>query len=86
MIDTSFEEAVASRDYVLLQDAIRDLSKKDAVEHLHGLFPHLTPSWLGRNLVHLQGMDPDGLASVLAYSDPTGSRAVRNVMKERASA
>lgn len=76
----SFAGAVERRDYSLLQDSIRGLSKKDAVAHLLDLFPHLSKSWTERNLGYLSALDPAGLASVLGYADPTGEKAVRNVL------
>lgn len=78
----SFEAAVARRDYALLQSAVRDMSKRDAVDHLHNLFPHLARQWVNRNLSYLMALDPERLASVLSHGDPTGEAAVRNVMRE----
>lgn len=75
-----FQEAVARRDYALLQDAVRDMSKRDAIDHLHLLFPHKARQWLNRNLPYLMALDPDGLQGVLTYSDPTGNTAVRGIL------
>src|SRR5690606_27586369 len=80
----AFAAACARRDFASLQDAIRDLSKRDAVDHLHALFPHRTRSWMERNLPYLMALDPDAFWR-LTHPDPTGEDAVRNVMKERAS-
>lgn len=74
----AFDAACRRRDYAALQDAIRDLSKRDAVDHLHRLFPHRSRSWLERNLSYLMGLAPDHFWR-LAYADPTGEAAVRRV-------
>lgn len=76
----SFDEAVARRDYALLQEAVRDMTKRDAVDHLHSLFPAKARQWLNRNLPYLMALDPEGLRSALGYSDPTGEAAVRRAM------
>lgn len=68
------------QDYALLQEAIAPMSKKEAVQHLRFLFPHLTGSWLTRNFAHLMGLDPDGLHELLVYNDPTARKAINNVM------
>ena len=80
----AFTAACQRRDFASLQDAIRDLSKRDAVDHLHSLFPQHTRSWMERNLPYLMALDPDDFWGI-AYPDPTGEDAVWNVMKERAS-
>lgn len=79
-----FQEACARRDYAALQDSIRDLSKKDAVAHLHQLFPHKAAAWFTRNLGYLMTLDPLNLGEILGHSDPTANEAIRNVMKESA--
>ena len=80
----AFTAACQRRDFASLQDAIRNLSKRDAVDHLLSLFPHRTRSWMERYLPHLMALDPDTFWS-LAYPDPTGEGAVWNVMRGSAS-
>lgn len=70
------------QDYALLQEALVGLSKKDAVEHLHHLFPHKAERWFCRNLQHLMSLDPLGLSRILGHSDPTANKAIRNIEKE----
>lgn len=79
-----FQDAVDRRDYAALQDAVRDLSKKDAVDHLTALFPHKARQWFARNLGYLMDLDPYKLGEYLQHSDPTARKAIRNVMKEAA--
>jgi hypothetical protein len=74
------------QSYALLQEALEGMSKKDAVEHLHNLFPHRAERWFSRNFHYLMALDPLGLSEILGHSDPTANKAVRNVMKEAASA
>ena len=80
-----FTAALERRDYALLQDAIRDLSKKDALDHLTNLFPHKARQWFARNLGYLMQLDPLHLGEILGHSDPTANKAIRNVMKEQAA-
>ena len=72
-----FEAARVRRDYPALQAAIRDLSKRDAVAHLHQLLPHRSERWYSRNLDALVRLDPDHFWRAL-HADPTGEAAVRN--------
>lgn len=72
----AFDAACRRRDYAALQDAIRHLSKRDAVDHLHGLFPQHSRSWMERHLTYLMNIAPDHFWR-LAYSDPTGDAVVR---------
>lgn len=67
------------QDYALLQDALTGMSKKDAVEHLHFLFPHKVERWFSRNLSHIMTLDPLGLSRILGHSDPTADKAIRNI-------
>lgn len=71
--------------YALLQEEIKDMSKKDAVDHLHEQFPHKAREWFRRNLGYLMALDPKGLSEVIGYSDPTANKAIRHVMKEQAA-
>lgn len=68
------------QDYAYLQEAIAPLSKRDAVEHLHHLFPHRTKTWFNRNLHYIMALDPEQLGELLPHRDPTARDAVRNVM------
>lgn len=77
-----FQDACERRDYALLQDSISTMSKKEAIAHLHGLFPHKAKAWFTRNLPHIVQLDPRGLSRLLGHSDPTADKAIRNVMKE----
>jgi len=76
-----FQEAVDRRDYAALQASVAGMSKKDAVAHLHSLFPHKAPAWFTRNFVYLMSLDPTNLGEILGHSDPTANKAVRNVMR-----
>ena len=76
-----FQAAVDRRDYAALQLSITDLSKKDAVTHLHGLFPHKARAWFVRNLPFLVSLDPLQLGEILGHSDPTARKAISNVMR-----
>lgn len=58
------------------------MTKKDAVTHLHELFPHKAKAWFVRNLPHIVQLDPRGLSRLLGHSDPTADKAIRNAMKE----
>ena len=55
------------------------MSKREAVDHLHGLFSHMSRHWLVRHFVELMSMDPENFWR-LAYKDETGETAVANVM------
>lgn len=74
------------QDYALLQEALTNMSKKEAIEHLQDLFPHLTTSWIRRNLAHLMNLDPDGFHELLVHNDPTARKAINNIMKEQVAA
>lgn len=76
---SAFDRACARRDIASLQAAIAGMSKREAVEHLAGLFPWRTERWFIRNLEKLTAIDPD-IFWRLMHPDPTGERAVRNVM------
>lgn len=81
-----FEEAVSRRDYAALQESIRHLSKKDALDHLENLFPHKARKWFERNLGFIMALDPEHLGELLDYNDPTPRKAIRNVEREGAIA
>ena len=78
--DPAYRDAVARQDYGLLQDAVRDLTKKDAVEHITALFPHLSVWWVRRHFAALMTMSPDDFGRILQYADPTGDAAVARAM------
>lgn len=78
--DPAYRDAVARQDYGLLQDAVRSLTKRDAVEHIATLFPHLSTWWVRRHFAALMAMSPDDFGRVLQYADPTGDTAVTNAM------
>ena len=78
--DPAYRDAVARQDYGLLQDAVRDLTKKDAVEHIAALFPHLSVWWVRRHFAALMTMTPDDFGRILQYADPTGDAAVARAM------
>ena len=81
--EAAFEEACARWDYALLQEALAPMSKRDAVDHLAGLFPHRTRSWHRRNFERLMHLTPDQLGRVLTYADPTGETATRHIDERR---
>lgn len=76
---TSFQEACERRRFDLLQDSCRDLSKRDAVDHLHRLFPHKARAWLVRNFAHLMSLTAEDFQQAM-HADPTGDEACRRAM------
>ena len=80
-----FQAACERRDYALIQDAVANMTKKEAVDYLHELFPHQARAWFGRNLSYLMQLDPLGLSRILTFSNPTADKAIRNVMKGTAA-
>ena len=81
----AFQEACARRDYGLLQDALRDMSKRDAVDHLADIFPHRTRTWHHRNFGALMALDPDRFWRLM-HPDPTGDTAAHNIDNDREKA
>lgn len=79
----AFEEACARRDFGLLQDALADMPKKQAVDHLCNLFPQRTHRWFVRNFPRLMALTPDDFGWELGYADPTGKAATDHVLAER---
>ena len=79
-----FQAAVDRRDYAALQDSVAGMTKKDAVAHLHHLFPHKAKAWFTRNFGYLMTLDPINLGEILGHSDPTANKAIRNVMSAAA--
>lgn len=84
LADAEFQAACERRDYVLLQAALADMTKRDAVDHLASLFPHKAREWFRRNLSALMALAPEELARFLDYADPTGDTATANVMRQAA--
>jgi hypothetical protein len=78
------QQAEDIQDYAALQDAIRGLSRKDALDYLTELFPHKARQWFNRNLAYLMDLDPLGLSRILGYSDPTANKAIRNLERQAA--
>lgn len=78
--NASFDEACARRDYGLLQAAVADMGKREAVEHLAFLFPHRTPRWFSRNFADLMSLTPEDFGRLIQYADPTGDTAVARAM------
>lgn len=64
-------------DCAQMQSELRGLSKRDAVAVVQSWMPHLSRSWIVRNFSYVVELDPDALAVVLTYADPTGERATR---------
>ena len=83
--NAAFVAACARRDFALLQQAVSDMSKRDAVEHLAYLFPHRSERWFGRNLSALMALDPADFSRLLGYSDPTGDHAVARILERTAA-
>ena len=68
-----------------VQDDVRSQpTRRDAVDHMAEHYSHLTRSWINRHLDRLLDLDPEVLVTVIGYPDPTGERAVRNVMEAAA--
>ena len=83
--NAAFVAACARRDFALLQQAVGDMSKRDAVEHLAYLFPHRSERWFGRNLSTLMALDPADFSRLLGYADPTGDTAVAHILERTAA-
>ena len=77
-----FQSACARRDYGLLQEAIADLTTRDAVDHLAELFPHRSRRWFHRNYRTLMDLPPDLFWRAM-HADPTGDTAARNIDDQR---
>jgi flagellar motility protein MotE (MotC chaperone) len=80
-----FQAAVERQDYAALQSSVAGMTKKDAVAHLHNLFPHKAKAWFTRYFNHLMSLDPINLGEILGHGDPTANKAVRNVMNAMAA-
>lgn len=63
-----------------IQDECRAESPKTARAILRSYFPHKSDSFFKRNLQRILALSPDDLARVIGYPDPTGEKAVRNVL------
>ena len=82
----AFQAACRRHDIIDLQDALRSMTKRDAVDHLQALFPHQGREWHRRHLPRLMAVDGEALTHLLAYADPTGEAAVENVLAARTAA
>lgn len=68
-----------------IQDECRDLAPRTARAILVANFPQKTDSFFKRNLKLVLSLDPEAFANVIGYADPTGEKAIRNVMSEVAA-
>ncbi|HEY4598893.1 hypothetical protein [Corynebacterium sp.] len=68
-----------------IQDECRDVSRKTAADILAANFPSKSRDFLNRNLAYILALSPDDLARLIGYPDPTGEKAVRNVMDAEAA-
>lgn len=64
----------------LIQEECRAESKRTAVTVLQSHYPHLSARFLGRHLPTILGMSPAEWVYFLGHPDPTGERAVNNVL------
>lgn len=76
--NADFDAACARRDFSLLQDAVRLMSKRDATEHLSYLFPAHSCRWFSRNFERLMELSPADFERAL-HADPTANRAIRHL-------
>lgn len=68
-----------------IQDDLKSESPKVAEAIFLANYPGQTPSFFRRNYQYIVSLDPDQLALVIGYPDPTGEQAVNNVLKEVAA-
>ena len=69
-----------------VQDDVRSQpNRRAAVEHMAEHYPHLESRWINRHLDRLLELDPEALVTIIGYPDPTGEKAVRNVMDAEAA-
>lgn len=52
-------------------------TKRDQVTHLSEQYPHMSWSFLSKNVGALLALDPEQFLRVLQHSDPTGETAAR---------
>ena len=69
-----------------IQDECRSESMETATNILAAHFPHKTVKFFKRNLDLVLAISPDDFARIIGYSDPTGEKAVRNVLAQQAEA
>ena len=69
-----------------VQDECRAESKAAAVEIMHSHYPYKSKQWIHRNFHLLMALSPDDLVRLIGYPDPTGEKAVRNVLAQQAEA
>lgn len=68
-----------------VQDDVRaQPNRRAAVAHMAEHYPHLEPRWINRHLDRLLELDPEALTRLIGYPDPTGEKAVRNVLTQQA--
>jgi hypothetical protein len=68
-----------------LQEDLRSESPKVAEAIFLANYPDQTPSFFRRNYKYIVSLDPNQLALVIGYPDPTGEQAVNNILKEVAA-
>ena len=49
-------------------------------------YPSLSENFVKRQLVNILALSPDDLVRLIGYPDPTGEKAVRNVLAQQAEA
>ena len=76
----AFRAACERRDFQSLQDVLRSMTKRDAVDHLCWLFPSHAREWMRRNLPYLMALTPADFERAL-HADPTANAAIRSVMR-----
>mgnify|MGYP006932319260 FL=1 len=67
-----------------IQDECRSESMEAASNILAAHFPHKTVTFFKRNLDLVLAISADDFARVIGYPDPTGEKAVRNVLAQQA--
>ena len=67
-----------------IQDECREVGKKAALDILAANFPTKSKSWLTRHMPFILALSPDDLVRLIGYPDPTGEKAVRNVLAQQA--
>ena len=53
---------------------------------IRGYYPNLGKNFVKRQMFHILALSPDDLVRLIGYPDPTGEKAVRNVMRAEAVA
>lgn len=68
------------------EDVRAQPNRKAAVMHMSSHYSHLSPNWINKHLDRLLMLDPEALAQVIGYPDPTGEAAIRNIEREGVAA